>query len=125
MSNRISSNASVGCGAFKNVAILFTIILISIGCADSSAQSTNHDNRLVGTWVKIGGQDSGEEWVFNSNGTGTAFEKTVNYGAVDNKIVFMTAGKYYGSTYEYYFSKDGKTLLLWSDDGGYILQKKQ
>ena len=129
--NRISGNAGVVYGVFKNAAILFTVILIGVGCADSSAQSTNQDGaRLAGTWV----DNDGDKWTFKPDGT-VADGNGGKYGAVDGKLVNTNAGKgnnksYY---YDYVISKDGKTLLLGcismgGDIGGcysYILRKEQ
>ena len=104
--NRISGNAGIGCGVFKNAAILFTIILISVGCADSSAQSANQDgSRLVGTWVNFA-REGGDTWVFNSDGTGSIEGEAFKYGAVAGKLVIGSIG------YDFAVSNDGKTLLI-------------
>jgi hypothetical protein len=132
MSNRISSNASVGCGVFKNAAILFTIILISVGCADSSAQSTNQDgSRLVGTWVvvssagdAVGDGDKtvrdGETWVFNSDGTGSRSDYRFKYAAIAGSLKMRGCnvtkdGTCYQSSsknFSFVISNDGKTLFM-------------
>ena len=113
---------------FKNAVMLCVLFLVSIGCADSSAQSTNQDGaRLVGTWV----DNDGDKWTFKPDGTVDGGK----YVAIDGKLVNTNAGKgnnksYY---YDYVISKDGKTLLLGcismgGDIGGcysYILRKEQ
>jgi hypothetical protein len=134
MRNRISGDANVGGGVFKNAAILFTIILISVGCADSSAQSTNQDgSKLVGTWVAVISDDKkmvsdGETWVFNSDGTGTYSgipdDRRFKYAAIAGKVhmrgcsVNADDNCYSGwGTYgDFVVSNDGKNLFRYMNN---------
>ena len=101
---------------FKNAAMLCVLVLVSIGCGDSSAQSTNQDgSRLVGTWVQVGYAEDGRTWVFNSDGTGSYGGEVFKYGAVAGRLVLVK--EYHTSVddksgYDFVVSNDGKTLLI-------------
>ena len=132
--NRINGKAAVGCGVFKNAVILFTVILLSIGCSDSNAQSTNQDgSRLAGTWVEVeseqpGGDTKepksvvkdGDTWVFNSDGTGSLRTWKFNYAAISGKLKIRGVyrdnnNSFYGlgdRDYNFVISNDGKTLFI-------------
>ena len=116
---------------FKNAAMLCVLILVSIGCGDSSAQSANQDgSRLVGTWVEVVRDDKnvvrdGDTWVFNSDGTGS--QRDINSGKYSFKYAAF-AGKLrlrgcktsddgscynaYSGHYDFVISNDGKTLFM-------------
>jgi hypothetical protein len=83
------------------------------------AQSSNKDPRFVGTW----GDGNGTTWVFNSNGSGTYAGNALVYVAFSGKIIVTT--RTYDWAFEYYFSGDDKTIILFSGDkSGYFLTKK-
>jgi hypothetical protein len=124
---------------FKNAAMLCVLVLVSIGCGDSSAQSSNNDERrLIGAWVNImdDGKD-GATYLFNSDGTvaitsddGTT---TYKYGAVAGKIIILGlrsfgidqshTGRRVG---DFFISNDGKTLLIIAnhDRNSHLFRKK-
>jgi hypothetical protein len=104
---------------------LFIVMLVMLSAfsfvfsADIYAQSTNHEQKLVGTWVAA----NGDTWVFNSDGTGTRGNNNFKYGAINGKIVIHQGSS--GTSYDYIFSQDGGTLLITNAGGaGHILQKK-
>jgi len=103
---------------FKNAAMLCVLVLVSIGCGDSSAQSANQDgSRLVGTWVQVEYKGN-ETWVFNSDGTGSRSNgnKDFIYGAVAGRLVIDDGN--YSTGYNFVVSNDGKTLLMIVSGGG-------
>jgi hypothetical protein len=111
---------------FKNAAMLCVLILVSIGCGDSSAQSANQDgSRLVGTWVEVDSDDenvvrNGDTWVFNSDGTGSRRSYKYKYAAIAGNLKIRGCktrddGSCYGTysdDYDFVISNDGKTLFL-------------
>ena len=132
--NRMNGNAGVGCGVLKNAAILFTVILLGVGCSNSNVQSTNQDgSRLVGTWVEVESlypSDNksepksvvadGDTWVFNSDGTGSLRTWKFNYAAISGKLKIRGVyrdrdGDFSGlddKNYNFVISNDAKTLFI-------------
>ena len=123
---------------FKNAAMLCVLILVSIGCGDSSAQSANQDgSRLVGTWVEVEsyGDDGnvvhdGSIWVFNSDGTGSLAggkRFKFKYATIAGKIKTRgcsvssdgSCGDSWSHNYDFVISNDGKTLFM----GDYWLRR--
>jgi hypothetical protein len=106
---------------FKKAAMfLFFISFVTFWCA---AQSTNYEPRLVGTWTDL----RGKIWVFNSDATGTGYSNNdpFKFGSIDGKLIMRHNSAGRTDTFELGFSKDGKTLFLFSrgNGGGYVLQK--
>ena len=66
---------------FKNAAIFFTIVLLTLSCAgimfDLSETENTIDQRLVGTWVEVEriltrkAKKDGDVWTFNPDGSGS------------------------------------------------------
>jgi sugar lactone lactonase YvrE len=97
---------------------MFSVLSLMFS-VETYAQSTNYEQRLIGTWVDA----NGETWVFNADGTGARGTRNLKYGAINGKIVLHQGTS--GVSYEYIFSQDGRTLLITNAGGtGIILQKK-
>jgi hypothetical protein len=97
---------------------LFMVMLVILA-ATVNAQSTNHDPKLVGTWVHV----NGDSWVFNADGTLTRGDRTSKYGAISGKLIIYQSGSS-GTSFDYVISPDGKTLLIGNAGGtGHLLQK--
>jgi hypothetical protein len=109
---------------FKKATMVFIFIsFITFWC---TAQSTNYEPRLVGTWTNL---EDGGTWVFNLDGTGTMSigNKTVSFkfGAIDGRLVIAARDGFSPAGYDFYISKDGKTLILSAQgSSNYVLQKK-
>jgi len=108
--------------------LVFGIVLFGCngnGSAGVYAQSSNNEQKLIGTWTNI---NSNTTIVFNSNGTGTWDGRNFKYGAAVNKLVLYYSGNSssYSGAYEFYISIDGKTLILIDNDksgDGYAFRK--
>ena len=124
---------------FKNAAMLCVLVLVSIGCGDSSAQSSNNDERrLIGAWVNIMADcKDGATYAFNSDGTVaiTAADNkttTYTYGAVAGKIIILGLEAYGGVSSsdrrvgDFFISNDGKKLLIIAnlDQNSRLFRKK-
>ena len=81
------------------------------GSAGVYAQSSNNEQRLLGTWVNI---NDNSTIVFNSDDTVTWGDSNYKYGVAGNKLVMDNSGGTYGYgyTYEFFISNDGRTLIL-------------
>jgi hypothetical protein len=116
---RRNRKAGVGCGVFKNAAILFTVILLGIGCAGGNNQD---ERKLIGQWVSVDDEDS--KFVFNSDGTMIDDEgDTSKYWVATGKII---CDVYDNELNDYHISSDGKTLILGNYLSGrvIVLQRK-
>ena len=104
----------------KNKCII-ALLLFLFTTLGSYAQTSNNEQRLVGTWVTEGNE---ETWIFNSAGSGTWRWGTTRYGAAGNRIAIYWGGD--TSILEYYLSTDGRTLILYYLDGsgGRLLRKR-
>jgi hypothetical protein len=91
------------------------VLLILFVSANSYAQSSGNEQRLVGNWQNVYTNSS---LVFNSNGTGTGtwWGSNFNYGAAGNKMVIVTNNK--ERLFEYNISTDGRTLILHDLENG-------
>jgi len=87
---------------------------VSVNC---NAQSSNNEQRIVGTWVD---ETNGSTTTFNANGTGTGTGEgaitsgTFKYGVAGNKIAVVLSDGRDSVTFvfDFYISSDGKTLIL-------------
>jgi hypothetical protein len=101
--------------------MFFVMVFCAVISAGMYAQSSNNEQRIVGTWsgnshlTSIYGGDGGSvTWVFNSNGTGKTDNSSFKYGISPDKliIVFDAVDLFSLPTvYDYFFSPDG-TLFL-------------
>jgi hypothetical protein len=103
----------------KGKFVLCFVILLVFSSFSSYAQSTNNDQRIVGTWMYTG-TDDGVTYtttiVFNANGSGSTTETyrgetsivTFTYGfSVDGELISDN-----GPRGKIYFSPDGRTLFI-------------
>jgi len=95
---------------------------------EQNNSTTNFEPRLIGSW-----KDSFDDdiWVFDTDGTGyiSGKEGYFVYGAIDGKAIICTRtsrGFSHRYGYQLIFSKDGKTLFLYTegDNENCILQKQ-
>jgi hypothetical protein len=104
--------------------ILLVLGFVSIDCF---GQSPNNEQRLVGTWIREGTNDT---VVFNADGTFSQTQRLMftgvsyKYGAAENKIGFVYTDRDGKRTYfgDYYVSTDGKTLIILLSDTSSGLQ---
>ena len=98
--------------------LVFGIILVGHdGSAGIYAQSSNNEQRLVGTWTNI---NNNSTIVFNSNGTMTYGSDNYKYGAAAYKLALYESSNKRGYTdevFEFFISTDGRTLILIDTDG--------
>jgi len=106
---------------------VFGIVLFRIngnGSAGVYAQSSNNEQKLIGTWTNI---NSNITIMINANGTVTWNSENFKYGAAANKLVLYSSGNLTQASsivYEFYISTDGKTLILINKDSyGYVFNK--
>jgi len=83
--------------------MVFFVILFGIITMGISAQASNSDQRIVGTWVS----PRNDTWIFNANGTTS---EGTTYGlSVDRLIV---VGNDTTTIFSVFFSPDGRTMIL-------------
>ena len=104
---------------FRIIFFLLVFGFISISCLN--AQSSNNEQRLVGTWTSL---LNNATLVFNSNGSVTGVDSIMelvtygqgttfsNYAAAGDKILFYTPNTTARITFDYRVSSDGRTLIL-------------
>jgi len=119
----------------RNIFFSVMMVFLLASCINgesANAQSSNNEQRLIGTWVAV----TGGTWIFNADGTGTGVPDDTRksdiekYKLFGNKLaIFFNGGSYTSTvaTYDFFISNDGKTILL-VGTGGWIdrvlLQKK-
>ena len=88
---------------------LFVFLMISMAITSLCyAQSSNDAQRILGTWAN---QDA--SITFNSNGTYTgSFLGDGNYFFSNNKLILYMTDYFSALIYNYYFSSDGRILVL-------------
>jgi len=88
--------------------ILCCVILVFLGSNICFAQSSNNEQRIIGTWVDVSDDTTA---VFNSNGTVNWFGTNLKYGVAGNRLALITSG---GRTivYDITFSNNGRTLII-------------
>jgi hypothetical protein len=97
--------------------VLWLLVVFGFVSVGLYAQS-NEEPRLVGTWK------GSSTLVFNSDGTGTWHGEPMVFGAFGGKVA-LRSPRIGETVYDYFFSKDGKTLILSQGDGaGYLLLKQ-
>jgi len=112
----------------KLVFTLLILLLFNFVLANCSAQSSNNDQRIVGTWIYNGTTDNGTNYsityVFNANGSGTFTNTHPNltgnytfiYGiSITGEIIFSEVkgtGVRTISSGKIYFSPDAKMLII-------------
>ena len=88
----------------KKVVIFVVLLLVLI--ASCSAQSTNNERRIIGTWVN---QENQITWTFNADGTFGS--QGSRFGVTDTKLfILQTDGRKW--LYNISISSDGRTLIL-------------
>ena len=92
--------------------ILLFFCFVSSNC---SAQSSNNDQRIVGTWTVTYRNNNTVTFVFNANGTGTATgskgSDSFTYGVNlrgEMKLIYSDGSVL---SWEPYFSPDGRTMI--------------
>jgi hypothetical protein len=120
---------------------MFFVVVFCFGISVGMyAQSSNNEQRIVGTWsgyslhTSVYGGDGGDvTWVFNSNGTGRGGDNnsSFRYGISSDKLIIVFDERNLFSlptVYDYFFSPDGMLFLhkldymqADSQDMGFIL----
>jgi hypothetical protein len=120
--------------------VFFVVVFCVIISVEMYAQSSNNEQRIVGTWsgnsLHTGGDGGAVTWIFNSNGTGKGgFDdssfRSFRYGISSDKLIIVFDERSLFSlpaVYDYFFSPDG-TLFLYrldymgaeSQDMGFVL----
>ena len=122
------------------------LVLVFLGFTSFScyAQSSSNDQRIVGTWTFTSRfeSDASTTFVFNANGSGTirstgggeTFEGTFTYGiSLGGRIYFLLDYNTNGNVFRFlreigdafYFSPDGRTLILETPEtGGMVFRKR-
>ena len=105
----------------KMIIALGVLLVFGFSSFPCYAQSSNNDQRIVGTWVSEGNTLT---FVFNANGTGTftASRGSVNFSyavSIDGELK-MVGGV--SGTSKIYFSPDGRIMLMGTGDD--VFQKK-
>ena len=101
------------------------VLAMALTFSCSEAQAVDNEKRIIGTWaqVKADGSDGGK-WVFNSDGTATVKGTKEKYAVAAGKLGFPDGPNGRVLVYDLSISTDGKTAILESDYGNYILRKK-
>jgi len=96
-------------------------MLVSASCF---AQSANDAQRfIVGTW-KSNHQTSPEIYIFNSNGTYTYGSDTTGKYFFSNQKLILSEGVENATLRDYYFSSDGRTLVLfWGGKSVWLIKQ--
>jgi hypothetical protein len=90
------------------IGVLLFFGFVSVNC---SAQSSNNDQRIVGTWI-FTSDNVTITLVFNANGSGSIDGANFTYGlSVDGELM----SSYTGLSGKIHFSPDGRTLFLGSN----------
>jgi len=92
---------------------LFVLLFLAFVSVNTFAQSSNNEQRLVGTWTAVNNNLS---WVFNSDFTGTVGNTTIRYGVAGNKIVIFF-GNRAAAISDFSISSDGRTVILTGMNG--------
>ena len=105
----------------KKNRFLSVFILLLIVSANCFAQSSNNEQRLIGTWIDLSDDTI---VVFSSDGIVNWFGTNYKYGVAGNKlaIIFTGFGEF-TMVYDYVISSDGRTLILSFGDGIAVDQK--
>jgi hypothetical protein len=110
---------------FLNIFIPLIFCFVSIGSVN--AQSSNDEQRLIGTWIEesLSSSLNGRIWVFNSDGTVSIGNMTYNYAIAGNKLIYYSSYNNSQDVLEYNISTDGRTLILiYPFSGGWSLLRK-
>ena len=93
----------------KNKVIVFVGILFFIFVGNVFSQSTNNQQRIIGTWI----DNEGNRYFFNANGTCNFMGENTRYFIYDSKIIIrIGSGENSAYIMEYIISSDGKILVL-------------
>jgi len=117
----------------KNWKVVVFVVVFGIalfGCNGNGsggvyAQSSNNEQRLIGTWVNINNNNS--TIVFNSNGTITWDTTDYKYGAAANKLVLYSSNNsnnYSNEYYDFFISTDGKMLIIIGNNNNALVFRK-
>ena len=99
----------------KLVLVFIVLLLFGFSTFSCFAQSSNNDQRIVGTWIWT--SDDGnrnETFVFNANRSGihtNPEQKSFSYGISVNGEI-MIRGQNISDDSKIYFSPDGRTLIM-------------
>jgi ABC-type long-subunit fatty acid transport system fused permease/ATPase subunit len=110
--------------------VIFSLLFFYLFSTDLYAQSSNNEQRLVGTWILEAPFLGNSEYLinsvftFSSNGTLTIVSSTKRMNgkwAINaNKMVFILDGDDISLSlfsYEFYITSNGDTMLLTVSDG--------
>ena len=94
---------------FMKKLVLILVLLLSVSML-LIAQSTNNEQRLVGTWIN---DLDGSRWIFNSDGTVSGSFvgfRLAKYAVAEEKIVLIMDDSNFGGDFR--ISNDGRTLII-------------
>jgi len=105
----------------KTLFLLFAILIYFVILSpELLAQSSNNEERIIGTWVD---ENDGSIWIFNANGTGTMDGDIFKYGIAQNKIGMVINSESF--VFDYTLSSNGNILLITLAMGrGYFLRRR-
>ena len=105
--------------------VILVLLLLGFISTLSFGQVFSHTNNIaqhiVGTWTNV--ETPREAIIFNANGTGLWDGDDFRWVVIGNKIAFVFIGD---ETYveEIYISNDGKFLILYGKEEGFLFQKR-
>ena len=104
----------------KQILVFGLLLFFGFTAINCYAQSSNNEQRLVGTWIQEGpGSSNGTIWVFKSDGTLSIGDvNTLKYVATVTVLYWYRTDTDFASTREYTFSADGRTLILINTSNG-------
>ena len=86
----------------------FILLFFAFAVINCNAQSSNNEQRLVGTWTDLHGR--GETLVFNTNGTISGWDGRTHWAAAgDTLIIYSGISR---SVRRFQISNDGRTLII-------------
>ena len=108
----------------KCISIVFLVLALCYVSVGLYPQSSNAEQRIIGTWTAVMGETKGSTWTFNSNGT---FELTFE-GEKESGKYWITSSKLAIEIFEivadFYISTDGRTLILTIFGDSVVLVKR-